>query len=57
MILVVRPANAPASLAAGLVETAANSASYDADPQAYTSGQAKFEFKSGIYGSLGGLSL
>ena len=52
MILVAKPNPAPASLAPGVAETAAICASYDADPEAYADGRAKFEFKSGIYGSL-----
>lgn len=50
MILVNKPV-APRSLAAGVAETITNCADFDADPQAYRTGDKAFSFKRSIYGS------
>lgn len=50
MILVDKPA-APRSLDAGVAETDAYCADFDADPRAYRDGQKTFSFKRSIYGS------
>jgi hypothetical protein len=50
MILITKPAREPVALTAGIAETRANVALYDADPQGYTAGTVSFNIKSAIYG-------
>lgn len=51
MILVTKPAQAPAALGPGVAATTANRIGYDADPAAYRAGTTKFRFDGGIYGA------
>jgi uncharacterized protein (TIGR02646 family) len=50
MILVTKPAAAPARLAAGAALTRASCKAVEVDPQPYLLGQQKFHFESSIYG-------
>lgn len=51
MIGYTKSETVPSSLARGVAANAANCAAYDADPEAYRSGVAKFEISKGIYGT------